>query len=115
MQLLPSAVVSAPTDGLFDTGSAKLPRGGTAYLRRLRELVTGARQITCTGHTDNRGSTSSNQRLGLARAKAVCAFLTRDTNIRTRARSQGETNPRAPNTTDKGRARNRYVSVQVRY
>ena len=115
MQLLPSAVVSAPTDGLFETGSAKLPRGGTAYLRRLRELVTGALRITCTGHTDNRGSASSNQRLGRARAKAVCAFLTRSTNIRSRARSQGETNPRAPNTTAKGRARNRYVTVQVRY
>ena len=113
--LAPSAVISAPTDGLFQTGSAKLPRNGTSYLRLLRTLVTGAQQITCTGRTDDRGSTTANQKLGLERAKAICKFLTRDTTIRTRARSQGETNPRAPNTTAKGRARNRYISIQVRY
>ena len=100
---------------MFEHRQRQAPRNGTRYLRRLRELITGARQITCTGHTDNRGSTTSNRKLGLARAKAVCAFLTRDTDIRTRARSQGETNPRAPNTTATGRARNRYVSIQVRY
>ncbi len=113
--LAPSAVISAPTDGLFQTGRAKLPPDGTRYLRRLRALVTGAQQITCTGHTDTRGSTESNRRLGLARAKAVCQFLTAGTDIRTRARSQGETNPRAPNTTAKGRASNRHVSIQVGY
>jgi outer membrane protein OmpA-like peptidoglycan-associated protein len=100
---------------MFATGSAKLPRNGTSYLRRLRQLITGATRITCTGHTDNQGSTQTNQALGLARAKAVCKFLTRNTPIKTRARSQGETNPRAPNNTANGRARNRYVSIQVRY
>jgi outer membrane protein OmpA-like peptidoglycan-associated protein len=113
--LLPSAVVSAPTDGLFATGSAKLPTNGTPYLRELRELITGARRITCTGHTDNRGGTRANQALGLARARAVCSFLTRDTRIKTRVQSRGETHPRAPNTTAKGRALNRYVSIEVRY
>ena len=32
-------------------------------------------KITCTGYTNNRGSTQSYQRLGLARANAVCKFL----------------------------------------
>ena len=113
--LLPNAVVSAPTDGLFTPGSAKLPRNGTPYLRRLRALVTGARQITCIGHTDDRGSTKSNQELGLQRARAVCRFLTRDTAVRQRTRSTGESHPRASNRTAAGRARNRYVSVAVRY
>ena len=114
LQLLPSAVVSAPTDGLFKTGSAKLPRNGTAYLRRLRELVTGARQLTCTGHTDNRGS--RNQTNGSdSPAPRPSAHSSPPNDIRTRARSEGETKPRAPNTTAQGRARNRYVSVQVRY
>ena len=113
--LLPRDVLSAPTDGLFNTGSATLPPNGTRYLRQLRQLITGARQITCTGHTDNRGSTTTNKTLGLARANAVCAFLTRNTTITPRAHSQGETRPRAPNTTATGRARNRYVSIHVRY
>ena len=67
------------------------------------------------GHTDNRGSTKSNRRLGRARAQAVCTFLTANTTIKTRTRSQGETHPRAPNTTAAGRARNRYVAIAVRY
>jgi hypothetical protein len=54
--LLPRAVVSAPTDGLLDTGRARLPRNGTRYLRRLRELITGARQISCAGHTNARAA-----------------------------------------------------------
>jgi OmpA-OmpF porin, OOP family len=112
---LPSAVVSAPSDGLFDTKSATLPRNGTPYLRQLRQLVTGAERLTCTGHTDNRGTPQANHTLGLAHAKAVCAFLTRNTKTKTRATSQGETHPRAPNTTAPGQARNRYVSIDVHY
>ena len=113
--LLPRAVISAPADRMFKTNSATLPRNGNRYLRRLRALITGARRVTCTGHTDNRGATESNRRLGRARAKAVCTFLTRNTDVAARIRSQGETNPRAPNTTAAGRARNRYVSIRVRY
>ena len=115
LQLLPRAVVSAPSDGMFETGSAELPRNGTRYLRRLRGLITGASRITCTGHTDARGGSEANRKLGLARARAVCDFLTRGTPTKTRAKSQGERNPRAPNSTTKGRARNRYVSIRVRY
>ena len=113
--LLPKAVVTAPTDGIFPSGSAKLPDRGTRYLRRLRGLISGAAQITCTGHTDDRGSTEFNRRLGLRRAKAVCRFLSSGTEIRTRSRSRGETDPRASNRTAEGRARNRYVSIDVRY
>ena len=89
---------------MFATGSAKLPRNGTRYLRRLRELIAGAARITCTGHTDNGGSTAVNKRLGLApapRPSATSSYA--DTDIRTRVRSRGETDPRAPNTTSKGR------------
>ena len=113
--LLPKAVVTAPTDGIFPSASAQLPDRGTRYLRRLRDLISGAAQITCTGHTDDRGSTAFNRRLGLRRARAVCRFLSRGTEIRTRSRSRGETDPRASNRTAEGRARNRYVSVDVRY
>ena len=101
LQLLPKAVVSAPSDGMFKTGSTKLPRNGTAYLRRLRELVSGARRLRCIGHTDSVGSSASNHKLGLARARAVCAFLTNNTSIARTVRSQGETNPRASNATPK--------------
>jgi outer membrane protein OmpA-like peptidoglycan-associated protein len=69
--LVPRAVVNAASEGMFSRGSAKLPANGTRYLRRLRDVLTGAKQITCTGHTDNHGSTGANQRLGLKRAKAV--------------------------------------------
>ena len=45
----------------------------------------------------------------------MCNFLTRGAGIRTRVRSRGESDPRASNNSAKGRARNRYVSIQVGY
>ena len=87
---------------------------GNRYLRRLRALITGARRVTCTAHTDNRGAAKSNRRLGRARQGRLHVPHTQHRR-RPRIRSQGETSPRAPNTTAAGRARNRYVSIRVRY
>ena len=109
----PSASLSAPTDGMFRAGSSTLPRGGTALLRALRDAVGDARRITCTGHTDDRGAAAANVRLGLARARAVCAFLVADTDVATRATSRGEAAPRASNRTAAGRAANRRVTIAI--
>ena len=77
--------------------------------------MVGARRITCTGHTDDRGAPAYNAQLGLARASAVCAFLKGGTRIAVRVNSAGEANPRASNATEAGRARNRYVEIAVAY
>jgi outer membrane protein OmpA-like peptidoglycan-associated protein len=113
--LLPGPVVTLPSDALFRGGATTLPAKGTAALRTLRDALAGARRITCTGHTDDRGATAANQRLGLARARSVCAFLTRGTTLAGQAASRGETAPRASNRSAAGRAANRRVTVAVEF
>jgi outer membrane protein OmpA-like peptidoglycan-associated protein len=113
--LLPTSTLTLPSDALFRGGASTLPANGTASLRSLRDLLTGARRITCTGHTDDRGAASANQRLGLARARSVCAFLTDGTAIAGRAASRGESAPRASNRSAAGRAANRRVTVTFEY
>ncbi len=113
--LLPGPVVTLASDALFRGGATTLPANGTGALRTLRDQLTGARRVTCTGHTDDRGAAAANQRLGLARARSVCAFLTRGTSLAGRAASRGEAAPRASNRTAAGRAANRRVTVAVEF
>jgi outer membrane protein OmpA-like peptidoglycan-associated protein len=113
--LLPTSTLTLPSDALFRGGATTLPRNGTASLRSLRDLLAGVRHITCTGHTDDRGPASANQRLGLARARSVCAFLTHGAAIAGRAASRGESAPRASNRSASGRAANRRVTVSFEY
>ena len=113
--LLPSPVVTLAADALFRGGATTLPARGTASLRSLRDLLAGARRVTCTGHTDDRGAAAANRRLGLARARSVCAFLTHGSGLAGRAAGRGESAPRGSNRTAAGRAANRRVTVAVEY
>ena len=67
------------------------------------------------GHTDSRGSTATNERLGLQRAEAVKRYLYEQHNVplhKMNVISFGETKPAAPNTNRTNRATNRRVVDQ---
>lgn len=99
------------TDGRF-RGTTLRP---DATLRTVKLALQGATAIRCTGHTDSRGPAARNQRRALARAQALCAYLTAGTAIRPTVKSKGETKPRATNRTAKGRAANRRVDALPTY
>ena len=73
-------------------------------------------RATITGHTDDRGSESGNERYGQRRADAVKDYLVRENNIsegRIETKSAGESQPMADNSTAQGRQENRRVEVEL--
>ncbi len=98
------------TDQLFATGSAAITVDGRAKLTRFfAAKEVSAYQIA--GHTDSRGSASSNMALGGARAKAVAAIAASTGAKVLNVVSFGERQPRATNKTAKGMALNRRVEI----
>lgn len=115
-KIRPATQVVVPSDGLFATDSAVISTVGKRYLQSVAGGLYGAKGAECIGHTDAQGSASYNARLGLARAKAVCAYLTRlGVKAGKRTTSAGETKPRATNLTAAGRALNRRVELKLSY
>jgi OOP family OmpA-OmpF porin len=81
----------------------------------LTKPVNSSRTILVTGNTDAIGSERFNLRLGQERADQAKAYLVSKgvAESRITARSAGESDPVAPNTTDNGRATNRRVLVML--
>ncbi len=81
----------------------------------LLETTNTSRTITVTGNTDAIGSERYNEKLGQDRADQAKAYLVSKGVAESRivARTQGEKDPVAPNTTDNGRATNRRVLVML--
>ncbi len=86
----------------------------------LTKVASGLQQqanlrVTIEGHTDSMGTDAYNQRLSLARADSVRAFLIRQGVSPTRLKSEGygESRPVGSNETDDGRAMNRRVEFRV--
>lgn len=71
--------------------------------------------IMVTGHTDDVGSDSDNQRLSEARATSVANYLSqRGVNpMRISKQGMGESQPKMPNTSDANRAINRRVEIAI--
>lgn len=71
--------------------------------------------ILVVGHTDSKGSDTYNQGLSERRASSVVSYLQTKGIASNRLKSlgQGETNPRADNETDAGRAQNRRVEFAI--
>ncbi|MBJ7328665.1 MAG: OmpA family protein [Solirubrobacteraceae bacterium] len=116
--LLPSRVAVIPATGLFAFQSAKLTPVAKAWVRRTAKQLTSATTVTCTGHTSRSGTgdPEANRKLGLARAKAICAALKAGgAKVKTTAVTVGETKPRASNRSEAGRALNRRVELVVGY
>ncbi len=69
-----------------------------------------------TGYTDDQGSESANETVGMKRAEAVKDYLVKQHKIdanRIETKSAGESNPIADNSTDEGRKQNRRVEVEL--
>lgn len=86
-----------------------------AIAASLVDPSNSARTITVTGNTDAIGSERFNSTLGQSRADQAKAYLVSKGVAESRvvARTQGEKDPIAPNTTADGRASNRRVLVML--
>jgi len=73
------------------------------------------KKVLITGHTDNIGSTSSNQRFGLKRARNVREYLISKgiSAEKLKASSKGEKAPAYPNDSKENRAKNRRIEINV--
>ncbi len=96
--------ITAEAKGILDIIAASLV-----------DPTNSARTIAVTGNTDGIGSERYNVTLGQERADQAKAYLVSKGVAESRivARSQGESDPLAPNTTDNGRATNRRVLVML--
>jgi outer membrane protein OmpA-like peptidoglycan-associated protein len=107
------------TDVLFRTDSATLtPAAATAVAAAVADLRdAGPAPLTVTGHTDDTGSATHNQRLSEQRARTVADALRGplpDARWPKSVAGRGETQPVAPNTSAAGRRLNRRVTVSFR-
>ena len=109
--------VSLAADALFDFDKFELKAAGQSKLDSLLENIKGGQLdvVIAVGHTDSVGSEAYNNRLSLARAESVKAYLvSKGVDVkRVRAVGKGEGQPVADNATKEGRAQNRRVDVEV--
>lgn len=102
----------------FDTGRSTFTPAALATLDQLYNtlLIGGALSVEIDGHTDNVGQADQNQRLSLARAQAVQAWLMAKSSVlfstnRISVHGFGDTMPKASNETSAGQATNRRVTI----
>lgn len=100
---------SVSADVLFAFDSARLSARAARPLAAISQRV-GERCVDVVGHTDARGSAAYNDRLSLARARAVAARLGLPC---AHVSGRGEREPVASGQTASGRARNRRVEVRL--
>lgn len=107
--------IRVAADVLFTFDKADLSPTAGALVADTAARITesGVTSITVTGHTDNQGSDSYNQRLSQRRAQAVRAALARaiGRSVTITARGLGESEPIADNATEQGQALNRRVQI----
>jgi outer membrane protein OmpA-like peptidoglycan-associated protein len=112
-------VVLNEDEGNFKFGKTVLPDEAKA---KIDEMVAGLKAdpknvfIEIEGHTDNVGSKTYNEHLGLERAEAVKRYLYEAHQVplhKINVISYGEDKPAAPNKTRDGRAQNRRVVIKV--
>jgi outer membrane protein OmpA-like peptidoglycan-associated protein len=100
----------------FELGKAVLLPISREILQEVaRSLVTNPQvRVEVAGHTDSTGSVAVNERLSLARAESVKAFLVENGVTAERMEVQGyaSTQPVASNRTASGRAQNRRVELR---
>ena len=103
-------------DVRFASGSAELEAVFQPELEQLAALLlANEERVQIIGHTDNRGTSTTNQSLSEARAEAVRAYLA-DKGVpadRMLAEGRGDTEPVATNETEAGRAQNRRTEIVV--
>ena len=112
-------VVLSEDQGNFKFGKTQLPDEAK---QKLDEMVAQLKQdpkaiyLEIEGHTDNVGSTQTNEKIGLERAESVKKYLYDQYQIplhKMNVISYGKDKPVAPNKTRDGRAQNRRVVIKV--
>jgi peptidoglycan-associated lipoprotein len=112
-------VVLNEDEGNFKFGKVALPDEAK---QKIDEMVSHMKAdpknifIEIEGHTDNVGSKTYNQTLGLERAEAVKRYLYEAHQVplhKINVISYGEDKPVSPNNTKDGRAQNRRVVIKV--
>ena len=111
------AKVTLSSDALFDFDKSTLKAEGQKSLNDLLGKIKGQNYdvVVAVGHTDGVGSDAYNQKLSVARAESVKAYLVSQglPDAKIRAEGKGKSNPIAPNDTEEGRAKNRRVEITV--
>jgi outer membrane protein OmpA-like peptidoglycan-associated protein len=109
---------------LFPSGSSELSEPGKALLAKIAETLTkrGTGGVAVEGHTDNAPISGNlakiyptNWELSAARALTVVRYLA-DKGVpesHLEARAFGATRPRAPNTTEQDKEKNRHIELMV--
>jgi peptidoglycan-associated lipoprotein len=116
---LVNEVTLSEDQGNFDFGKAELPDEAKARLDQVVQQLKADPKliwIEIEGHTDNVGSSETNQRIGMERAEAVKRYLYMQHQIplhKINVITYGEEKPVSPNNTRQGRAQNRRVVVRV--
>ena len=99
----------------FHSGSARLTADAKAVLDNIAQQMKTCPdfKVKIVGHTDSQGSAKLNEKLSLARAKSVAAYLQKQGVASTQMtyEGKGEVSPRADNKTAEGRAMNRRVEL----
>lgn len=102
----------------FELGGAKLSDEASRTVERIAQLIANgtATSVIVIGHTCDKGSDATNQRVGLMRAKAVADKLAESGVPREKLSisSAGSARPRAANDSEAHRAQNRRVEIIVK-
>ncbi|GJM32471.1 MAG: hypothetical protein DHS20C18_14720 [Saprospiraceae bacterium] len=110
--------IKIPLNNLFfETASFDIKTASFPQLDRLASWIQeNDLAIEIQGHTDNVGSETNNQQLSENRAKAVREYLINKgvEESKVAAAGYGENKPVASNDTEKGRASNRRVEIQLK-
>ena len=100
----------------FDTGSANLSAVAKEVLDdNIKTLKAAKKDIVIEGHTDSKGADKANQKLSLARAKAVHDYFVKQgvKDSKISPTGKGESEPIASNDTEAGRAKNRRIEIHI--
>jgi OmpA-OmpF porin, OOP family len=109
--------VTYAADAFFDVNKSVVKPEGKA---KMDDLVSKIKDINleviiAVGHTDSDGGDAANQKLSVARAEAVKAYLVSKGIEKNRVYTEGkgEKQPVADNKTKEGKAKNRRVEIEV--
>ena len=110
-------VLDMPSEVTFGVDSANIDSGFRNTLDQVATTLTQYEKtyVDVMGHTDSTGSDSYNQGLSERRASSVAAYLTSRgvQSARLATRGYGESQPKASNLDDAGRASNRRVEIRL--
>lgn len=110
-------ILDLPSEVTFNVNSAEIGPQFQSTLDNVSSTLGEYEKtyIDILGHTDSTGSDSYNQTLSERRANSVSAYLSsRGVNgARIETRGFGESQPRASNVTEEGRASNRRVEIRL--